>query len=114
MGRPGRVPRNKFGAKRTELDGIVFDSKGEAQRWAELCLLERMGQISDLKRQVPVTLTAHGYPICRMVLDFQYVENGLAVAEDFKGWATPEWKLKAKLFAAQTGQQIKITGKGKK
>ena len=43
---------NKYGAKKTEIDGIVFDSKHEAHRWVELKYMERAGLIKELKRQV--------------------------------------------------------------
>ena len=42
---------NKYNAKKTELDGIVFDSRKEAGRYAELKLLERAGHIEDLTLQ---------------------------------------------------------------
>lgn len=52
---------NKFGvspkAQRT-LDGIVFHSKGEMERWAELKLLAKAGEIAGLERQVKFPLNA--------------------------------------------------------
>jgi hypothetical protein len=107
--------RNKYGAKKTFYDGITFDSRGEAMRWADLKLLERAGEIKHLQRQVPYVLTAHGKPICKLIVDFTYMEKGRLVDEDFKSDATttPVFKLKAKMFAAQYGRSIKITGKGK-
>jgi hypothetical protein len=38
---------SKFHAKRTQVDGIWFDSKAEAGRYGELKLLERAGEIED-------------------------------------------------------------------
>ena len=43
----------KYHNKKTEIDGIVFDSRKEALRWHELKLMENAGLISDLRRQVP-------------------------------------------------------------
>jgi len=40
---------NKFGAKAVVLDGIRFDSQAEAKRYVELKLLERAGEIEDLR-----------------------------------------------------------------
>lgn len=40
----------KYKAKKTEYDGIMFDSKKEAQRYAELKILERAGVIKNLQR----------------------------------------------------------------
>ncbi|MEP0454477.1 MAG: DUF1064 domain-containing protein, partial [Roseibium sp.] len=53
----------KYGAQRTVVDGVTFDSKKEAARWAQLCLLQRAGQISDLKRQVVVPLVGRDGPL---------------------------------------------------
>ena len=43
--------RNKYGNRKTEYDDILFDSKKEAQRYAELRILEKAGEISSLERQ---------------------------------------------------------------
>ena len=48
--------RSKYGAQKTEFDGLVFDSKHEAMRWRELALLQRSGEIADLQRQVKYIL----------------------------------------------------------
>ena len=47
---------SKYGNKKIEYNGEVFDSKKEYKRWCELKLLERAGKISDLKRQVKYVL----------------------------------------------------------
>ena len=44
--------RNKYGNKKTVVDGITFDSRKEAKRYQELKLLEKAGEIKDLRRQV--------------------------------------------------------------
>ena len=48
--------RSKYKAKKTIVDGIEFDSKKEADRYRELVLLERAGQIQNLRRQVKYVL----------------------------------------------------------
>ena len=48
--------RNKYHSKKVEVDGITFDSKKEAKRFAELSLFEKAGVISDLQRQVKFVL----------------------------------------------------------
>ena len=54
--------KSKYGAHKTVVkaaDGvgeIVFDSKKEARRFAELRFLEQCGRISNLKRQVKFVL----------------------------------------------------------
>jgi hypothetical protein len=91
---------NKYGAQRVEVDGIRFDSKREARRWAELRHLERAGEISDLRRQVPLILhgkddvlrTRAGRPM-RITVDFSYVDNAkdLRIYEDAKGKPTRDY-----------------------
>ena len=90
---------NKFSAKRTVLDGIGFDSKREAKRWAELCLLERAGEIADLRRQVPLALEGRDGPLLtrtgrrmRLTVDFAYTDlrTGLTIYEDAKGVVKPD------------------------
>lgn len=86
--------RNKYGNHKTVVDGITFDSKKEADRWAELQMLDRAGLISDLKRQVRFeivpkvkgngeTSRARYY-----VADFTYIQEGQKVIEDVKSPAT--------------------------
>ena len=47
----------KYGNRKTRTsDGILHDSRKEALRWQQLLLLERAGEITDLKRQVEFLL----------------------------------------------------------
>lgn len=92
--------KNKYHAKKTEVAGMVFDSKKEANRFMELQLLEKAGLISDLKRQVKFELipkTATERP-CNYYADFVYTENCKLVAEDCKGYRTKEYLIKRKLM----------------
>lgn len=50
---PTKPKKSKYGAVKTEIDGIVFDSKHEAKRYQELWLLEQAGEITNLRLQVP-------------------------------------------------------------
>jgi hypothetical protein len=101
---------NKFGAVKTVVDGVTFASKKEARRYSELKLLERAGEISDLKLQPRYDLTVNGKKVCTYVGDFQYIRrNGVGPflnIEDAKGFKTPTYKLKAKLFEAVMGFPI--------
>ena len=58
-----RYKRNKYGAKKTTVDGITFDSKWEAQRWGELQAMERGGLVRDLERQVKYDIVVNGEKI---------------------------------------------------
>ncbi len=54
---PVRVAvRSKYGAKPVTIDGIRFASGREARRYAELKILERVGQIWDLTLQAEFPL----------------------------------------------------------
>ena len=101
----------KYGNRKTVVDGITFDSKREATRYAELKLLQRAGEIFDLQRQVPFTLipkqTRDGKVIerpCVYKADFVYKEkDGTEVVEDVKGVCTKEYRIKKKLMLWQFG-----------
>lgn len=93
----------KYRNKRVTVDGVTFDSVGEAARWAELKLLERAGHIRNLERQVRVPLVVNGVKVCAVVVDFAYFEGERRVWEDHKSAYTrklPVWRIKAKLIAA--------------
>jgi hypothetical protein len=105
---------SKYGNKRVEVDGITFDSQAEAKRYAELKLLEKAGQISDLKLQPRFPFYYQtGWTSELMftyVADFSYVDNvpphPMTVVEDVKGFRTPLYRLKKKLIEAQYGIAI--------
>ncbi len=104
----------KYHAKKTELDGITFDSRKEAQRYAELRLLERSGAIHNLRRQVRYELIPaqkkDGKTIeraCHYIADFVYEENGKTVVEDVKGYRTKEYVLKRKLMLQVHGIEVR-------
>ena len=100
--------RSKYGAIRTEVDGIKFASKREAKRYGELKLLERAGKIHNLTVQPRFDLVVHGTNICTYVGDFRYLEDGWIV-EDVKGVRTSVYRIKAKLMLACHGIKIKET-----
>lgn len=100
----------KYRNRKTEVDGVVFDSAKEAKRWHELKLLERIGEITDLKRQVPFPLVVNDVQVAKLIADFTYsTKSGLQIVEDTKSDMTrklPVWRLKSKMFAAQYGFQV--------
>lgn len=107
---------NKYGNRKTTVDGRTFDSRKEATRFAELSLMQRAGLISDLQTQVPFEVIPaqkrNGKTIERPVkyiADFVYTENGEQVVEDVKSPATrtPEYILKRKLMLYEFGIQVK-------
>jgi hypothetical protein len=112
-----RYKRNKYGAKKTTVDGITFDSKWEAQRWGELQAMERGGLVRDLERQVKYEIVVNGEKICRYIADFRYKvvdDDGVTteVVEDAKGVETPDFKLKKKLMKAVHQIDVYLSKKG--
>lgn len=101
---------SKYHAKRATVGAEVFDSRKEARRWTELQLLQRGGEIRDLRRQVKIELvgrdgalrSATGRKLSYRA-DFVYFDcrHGYEVIEDAKGFQTPEYKLKRAVLAAQ-------------
>jgi len=92
--------RSKYGSRKTEVDGIVFDSKAEADRWLELKLLHRAGQISCLIRQPELPICINGHKIASYFADFTYRDaDDNVVYEDVKSkpTRTPVYRLKKKL-----------------
>lgn len=115
----GEDRRRVRGTQRTTTaDGITHDSKTEADRWEELKLMQRAGEICGLKRQVSIGLIGRDGPIMTdsgkqqrvYKADFVYVDNALGVTliEDRKGHETEVFNLKKAILAAQ-GMEIHIT-----
>lgn len=118
--------KSKYGAKKTVVNGIEFDSKKEAKRYTELHLLETAGAISDLRMQVKFVLIPaqrepdsvgpkggikKGKVIEREVdyiADFVYKDNssGETVVEDTKGFRTTDYILKRKMMLFFHGIRI--------
>lgn len=106
--------RRKYRNEPVEIDGRRFASKAEGKRYAELRLLERAGEIRDLRCQPRYDLAVNGQKICTYVGDFAYLNRtGTPVTEDVKGYRTDVFEIKAKLFRAVLGREIVIVGKGK-
>ncbi len=99
--------------KTVTADGIKHDSRKEARRWVELTLLQRAGEISDLKRQVKYELIPkqEGERAVTYIADFVYADKktGNTVIEDCKGFKTDVYRLKKKLFLYRYGIKIKET-----
>lgn len=109
-----RKVRSKYGAVKTQVDGITFASKREAARFVELKQLERAGHISDLVLQPsfelipPVELDGKKQRATKYIADFQYVDHlGNKVIEDVKGHKTREYQIKRKLMKFLFGIEIK-------
>lgn len=103
---------SKYNAQPTVVenaDGSVirFDSKREARRYGELCLLVRAGEISDLELQVKYPLIVNGTKIGVYIADFRYrSKDGLQHTEDSKGVRTAVYALKKRIVKALYGIDI--------
>ena len=101
MERPAKKPR--YRNRKTEVDGVIFDSKKEAKRWNDLKIMQKKGEISALERQPKYSIEHNGVKICKVRPDFFYLQNGEAVIEDVKSPATrkdPVYRIKFKLLQA--------------
>lgn len=117
----------KYRNKKITIDGMTFDSKKEYKRYCELLLLERAGEITELRRQVKCVLIPSQYEPDTIgkrggvkrgkllereiayVADFTYVQNGKLVVEDTKGFRTPDYIMKRKMMLYFHNIRIKET-----
>ena len=111
--------KNKYNAQKCEINGSVYDSRKEAQRYQVLSLLAKAGQICNLERQkkyvlIPTQRDENGKVIEREVsyiADFVYKENGKEVVEDVKGYkegaAYRIFTIKRKLMLAVHGIRVR-------
>lgn len=105
--RAEKKKRNKFGAVKTVVDGISFDSKAESRRYLVLKDMQKRGEISGLVLQVrfelipaQVTKDAKEKPVYYEA-DFAYHDkDGAYVVEDVKSGPTKtkEFVIKRKLL----------------
>lgn len=123
-----RYAGNKYGSRKVEVNGIVFDSKREAARYQELLLLEKAGEIKDIRRQVKYVLIPAQYENpesttrkgrgrcvereCAYIADFVYKEilpdgDTLTIVEDTKGFQTKDYIIKRKLMLSTYGIRIR-------
>lgn len=93
------------------LDGIVFDSRREMQRYAELKLLERGGLIHDLQCHPTFAVRIDGKHFCKFSPDYRYLtEQGVPVYEDVKSSGTQKdaaYRLRKKAF--ELFYRVKVT-----
>lgn len=109
--------RSKYGNRKTEVNGIKFDSKKEAERFQQLLWLQADDAIHDLKLQEEFTLagaytTPKGIRVraIRYRCDFSYIlPSGEKVVEDVKSKATKTrvYEIKRKLLRERYGIEIR-------
>lgn len=98
----------RYGIKRVEVDGVVFDSADEGKRYRILKSDEAAGIIRDLRMQVHYPYAENDRHCFTYKSDFNFVvvATGEEVVEDVKGVKTPVYNLKKKLIEARYGIEI--------
>lgn len=98
------APRHKYGARKTIVDGIKFDSQLEAKYYYHLMTLKQLDQVKEIELQPEFLIQDKkkykGETIRKIVykLDFKVVYNdGYTEYIDVKGMTTPISQLKLKL-----------------
>lgn len=95
----GKKPKSKYGARKTSVDGISFDSQTEANYYCKLKILLQKGEIDGFCRQARFLVTdgKDGEKGTEYVTDFIiFCRDGTYRIVDVKGEQTPVFKLKIK------------------
>jgi len=109
MAKPKRG--NKFGARKTVVDGITFDSKREAEVYGELRLLERTGRISGFERQHKFNLIVNGEIIGSYRADFAFIDHDQDSrfrVVDVKGVITRDFRRVQKIIKAAYNIDVEV------
>lgn len=96
------MSRNYYtAAKKTEYNGCLYDSKFESEYAQELDVRRKAHDIKSWERQVRLALVVNDYVICTYKIDFIIHHNDSTTEYiECKGYPTPVWRLKWKLFCA--------------
>ena len=108
-------PKSKYGAVRTQVDGVYFDSKREAARYTELNFMRQAKKITNLECHPSFEITINDIKVCVVELDFKYFDmtRGEYVYEDVKSSGTKNNQLstlKRKLVQASYGIKVELIG----
>lgn len=76
-----------------------YASRAEYARALELQQLEKLKVIKCLREQVPFAVQPETCSSIKYIADFVYESDGKTIVEDVKGFRTPVFTLKAKLFS---------------
>ncbi|APT48979.1 hypothetical protein BSA171_14570 [Bacillus safensis] len=106
---------NKYGARKTVVDGITFDSKAEAKYYQHLKWLKQAKQIKDFSLQprfeLQETFKKHNKTFRKIeyIADFE-VHNldGSIEIIDIKGMETKDFAIKRKLYERKFDTPLKV------
>lgn len=91
----------RYRSTKTFCDGVEFDSKMEAQVFRELKLELGAKGITKLALQPRFELVVNGVKVGHYTSDFLYYDtDGTQVVVEVKGYATPVYRLRVKVFKA--------------
>lgn len=92
--------KSKYGNRKKEVDGILFDSEREAKRYSVLKLMQKQGLIGLLELQVSFELNPGGTHSLKYIADFKYIDAGTGetIIEDCKGFLTRDYIKKRRLM----------------
>lgn len=108
---------SKYGARKTTVDGITFDSAKEARRYIALRDMASKGLIHDLELQpswellpgVKLIGDTRKRPAVKYVADFAYrTELGAYVVEDVKGMDLQMGRMKRHMMKAIHNIDVRI------
>jgi len=97
----------KYGNTRTEFAGRSFASKFEASVAGLWLLMVKGGILKDLEFQVEVRLTRAGV-IYKPDMRAFNIELGQTIYGEAKGFETPEWRIKRRLWTVYGPGQLWI------
>lgn len=106
----------KYRNQKVTMGDHSFDSKKELNRYLELSMLQKAGEISGLRCQVKYVLlpaqrdAGTGKVVereCAYVADFVYQKGTETVVEDTKGFRTKDYILKRKMMLWFHGIRIR-------
>lgn len=98
----GQIAGNKYGAKKTEYNGVKYHSKFEAECAEILDTRLKAKDIKSVDRQVKIDLRAYGEHITNYYIDFIVTHHdGHKEYIEAKGAETDVWKMKFKMLEAK-------------
>jgi len=98
---------SKYGNKKVIVDGIQFDSKAEAAYYKKMLKDQEAGLVKEFNMQKTYTLldkfehpkTGKAVRAIKYIADFEVIyPDGRVEVVDIKGFKTPIYRLKEKLF----------------
>ena len=105
---PSKPKRNKYGNIKTEVDGIKFDSKKEAEYYCQLKLLKQAGEIKDFglqpRYELQPTFKKNGVThrsityVADFIVDWADGTTEVIDVKSSKSFKTQVYRIKKKMF----------------